>query len=90
MAGWEVTLSEAKQQVSRVVDQLEAVHWQLVGIALSLPETAAANPMEDLDGEPRAEVELRRVIECVLADRIRVALGDLRSVLPSTGEAEET
>jgi hypothetical protein len=71
--GPKVTLAEAERQAARVVDQLEAARWQLLGIALSLRES----PDEEAD----AEAELRRVLECVLADRLLPALGDLRSVL---------
>ena len=67
-----MTRAEAERQVARIVDQLETVRWELLGLALSLPEA----PDEE------AEAELRRVLECVLADRIQWALGDLRSVLP--------
>ena len=68
--GPRVTRAEAERQVARGVDQLETARWQLLGIALSLPEE-----------EAEAEAELRRVLECVLADRLLPALGDLRSVL---------
>lgn len=74
MTGPKVSRAEAEQQVARVTDHLESVRWQLLGIALSLPESPA--------GEADAEAELRRVIECVLADRIQPALEDLRTVLP--------
>lgn len=66
-----VTHAEAEQQVARVADLLESVRWQLLGIAISLPEE-------------ETEAELRHVLECVLADRILPALGDLRSVLPKS------
>ena len=79
MAGRKGTLDEAEQQVARVVDHLETVRWQLLGIALSLRES--------LDEEGDGEAELRRVIECVLADRIQSALADLRTVLTRTESA---
>jgi hypothetical protein len=74
VTGPKVSRAEAEQQVARVADHLETLRWQLLGIALSLPES----PSEEAD----AEAELRRVIECVLADRIQPALEDLRTVLP--------
>lgn len=73
MRGLKVTRAEAEQQVTRLVDALEAARWQLLGIALCLPE-------EEGD-ETGGEAEARRVLECVLADRILPALEDLRSVL---------
>lgn len=76
MAGREVTLAEAGQQVARVVDHLETVRWQLLGIALSLRES--------LDEPADAEADFRGVLECVLADRIQPALGDLRTLLTRT------
>lgn len=78
MAGSSVALAEAKHQVARIISQLESVHWQLVGVAGSLPEAAGEESLETEESS-----ELRRVIECVLTDRIHFALGDLRSVLPS-------
>jgi hypothetical protein len=75
--GSKVTLAEAERQAARVVDQLEAARWQLLGIALSLRES----PDNEADAEVDTEAELRRVLECVLADRLLPALGDLRNVL---------
>jgi hypothetical protein len=78
------TRAEAERQVARVVDQLETVRRDLLAVAGSLPEPPAE--AEDLEGEADAEVELRRVVECVLADRIEWALRDLRTVLDETLE----
>ncbi|HEV2853270.1 MAG TPA: hypothetical protein VHC97_10745 [Thermoanaerobaculia bacterium] len=79
MTGRKVTRAEAERQVARILDQLETVRWELLGLALSLPES----PDEE------AEAELRRVVECVLADRIQWALGDLRSVVERPEGEEE-
>lgn len=46
MAQRKVALSEAAEQVRRVIDQLQSIHWQLLGIALSFPESAAENGLE--------------------------------------------
>ncbi len=72
MTAPKVTRAEAEPQVARAAEQLETVRWQLLGIVLSLPES------------PAGEADLRRVLECVLADRILPALEDLRSALEGT------
>jgi hypothetical protein len=72
VTGPKMTRAEAEPQVARAADQLESVRWQLLGIALSLPES------------PAGEADLRRVLECVLADRVLPALEDLRTVLEGT------
>jgi hypothetical protein len=82
-----VALGEAEEQVGRIVDQLESIHWQLLGIALTFSDPAADQGLEDLD-EADAKAELQRVVECVLADRIGLALQDLRSVLTKTKRNE--
>ena len=85
MVGGEVTLAEAEQQVARVIDHLETVRWELLGIALSLrepPDPQANDPANDqADNQADAEADLRGLLECVLADRIQPALEDLRALL---------
>jgi hypothetical protein len=73
--------AEAERQVAQVVDQLQTVRSTLLEIVRSLPPEP-----EELEGEADAETELRRVVECVLADRIEWALRDLRTVLDDTVE----
>ena len=81
MVGREVTLAEAEQQVARVVDHLETVRWELLGIALSLREPPDPQANDQADNQADAEADLRGVLECVLADRIQPALEDLRTLL---------
>jgi hypothetical protein len=88
MLGSDLKLSEAQVQLSRIVDQLETVHWQLVGLALSLPASPTESHQEASGEKTTAEAKLRNIIECVLADRILFALEDIRSALTRT-EGEE-
>ena len=74
MTEGKVTRAEAERQVAGVVDRLEAIRQELAGIASSMDEAE------------EAEGELRRVVECVLADRIEWALRDLRTVVDDTWE----
>ena len=76
----EMSLAEARQQVRRIVDQLEAVRWQLRGLSLSLPKPPVEVSEMDLLGEPDALRDLRATLECVLADSIRPAIDDLQAV----------
>jgi hypothetical protein len=86
MAGRKGSLAEAERQVARIVDQLETVRWELLGIALSLRESDREDPDEEAD----AEAKLRSLVECVLDDRIQWALRDLRTALKrAEGEEEE-
>lgn len=90
MRGLKVTLTEGRQQLERVVDQLEAVRLQLLGILSGLPEPPEeAAGLEDVGEEPDAATELRTTISCVLDDAIRPALQDLREVLASMEEKTE-
>jgi hypothetical protein len=83
-------LAAERKHVLRVVEQLEAVHWQLVGIKLSLKSREAeTQPEDDLGDEMDAATELRVTIECVLEDDIRPALQDLRDVLASMRAKKE-
>jgi hypothetical protein len=82
MVETDLKLGDAHVHLSRIVDQLEVVHWQLVGLALSLPPSPTENLVEVSGEEVIDEAELRRIIECVLADRILLALTDIRSAMP--------
>jgi hypothetical protein len=74
------TLAEGKRHLRRVLERIEEIHWQLVGIQLSLPEPAE-RALEDVEDDWDAVTELRAVIECVLDDDLRPALEDLRKAL---------
>jgi hypothetical protein len=81
------TLGQARGHLRRVIDQLEAIRWQLIGITLSLPQPLAEQArFEDVSEEVDAATDLRTTIECVLEDEIRKALQDLRDVLPSPAQ----
>ena len=80
-------LGEARRHLRRVLEQMEALWWQLLGIQLSLAESPE-KALEDVSDEWDAVTELRTVIECVLDDDLRPAFEDLRKVLRKTGEGE--
>ncbi len=82
MMGRQGALDEGRRHLRRVLDQLEAVRWQLIGIKLSLSEPSEELVrIEDVSDEMDAVTELRTTIECVLDDDLRPALKDLRAVL---------
>ena len=90
MTGPKETLVEEKRHLRRILDQLESVNWQLIGVKKSLPESLAERVRhEDMSDEMDAATELRTVIDCVLDDSIRPALQDLRGVLANTDDEEE-
>lgn len=80
-------LAEGRRHLRRVLEQMEALWWQLIGIKLSL-EPPAERALEDVSDEWDAVTELRTVIECVLDDDLRPAFEDLRNALRRTGEGE--
>lgn len=75
------TLAEGKRHLRRVLEQMEGVRWQLLGIKLSLPEPPPEKSLEDVSDDWDAVTELRTIIECVLDDDLRPALEDLRKAL---------
>lgn len=82
MTGAKATLAEGVVHLERVIEQFEAVRWQLFGILLSLPEPLAEQDRAaDITEENDPVTELRSTIACVLDDSIRPALQDLRGVL---------
>ena len=83
-------LTEGRRHLPRVLEQLEAVRWQLIGIKLSLSEPSEELVrVEDVSDEMDALTELRTTIECVLNDGLRPALKDLRNALVSLEAKEE-
>jgi hypothetical protein len=90
MKGAKVTLVEAKRQVGRVTEQMEAIRWQLLGIYHGLPEPLAERArLEDVGEGADPATDLRATIGCVLDDSIRPALEDLRSALEDTEDEPE-
>ena len=90
MSGPETTFVEARRGLQRVVEQLESVRLQLLGIRQSLPEPAAEGVrLLDMSEEIDPVSELRTTIACVLDDDIRPALDDLREALATTASDKE-
>jgi hypothetical protein len=83
---------EARRHLHRVLEQLEVVRWQLLGIRQSLPEPPAERVRQaDVSDEPDSATELRTTIDCVLEDDLKPALQDLQEALASPGaEAKES
>lgn len=73
------TISEkaAQEEIRDVVRDLEALRLRLLGVRASLPAPAAEAEDEGKD----AAVDLRAVLDCVLADSIGPALQDLRKLV---------
>ncbi|HSK79790.1 MAG TPA: hypothetical protein VLQ45_25270 [Thermoanaerobaculia bacterium] len=71
------TISEkaAQEEIRDVVRDLEALRFRLVGVRASLPAPAAEG-----EEERDAAVDLRALLDCVLADSIGPALRDLRKL----------
>ena len=90
MTGPKGTLAEGRQRLGKILDQLEAVRWQLIDLKLNLPEPPKEQGrLEDMGDEVDAITELRTTIECVLEDSIRPALQDLQDVLENADSKDE-
>jgi hypothetical protein len=82
-----MTLTEGKKHVHRVVEHMETVCCELLGIESRLPEPPGERVrLEEVSG---AATDLRTVIRCVLEDSLRPALRDLRKALEGAGEEGE-
>lgn len=72
--------SRAQEEVATLARELSALRYRLRQIPANLPSLPAAdNPMADLDGEPDIPTELRRTIDCVVADSLTPAIADLET-----------
>jgi hypothetical protein len=75
----------ARMEIRAVVEELERIQAVLRGVAESLPVSAA-----EADRSREGEVTLRSILECVLADSLRPAVSDLRSLLaPERAEGNQ-
>lgn len=80
--------NEAQAQLLEVVQELRSIHYRLLGLIASLP--APADPRAPGDDETAdAGSWMRATLECVLVDRIRPAIQDLRTAAEDTFEAGE-
>lgn len=60
--------SAAREQISEITAELEAIRFRMLGVHATLPPEGHA-------------LEIRTVIECVLADAFEPALRDLRAAV---------
>ena len=68
---------EVQAQLQEVIQELRSIHYRLLGLIASLPASDVnRSPEED---EAEDAFAFRAVVECVLVDRIRPAIQDLRS-----------
>ncbi|HEY0553017.1 MAG TPA: hypothetical protein VGG20_02055 [Thermoanaerobaculia bacterium] len=65
----------ARRQLREIAEELESIQALLQRVAATLP----APPREGT--EPEVQTPLRAVIECVLVDSLKPAIGDLRAAL---------
>ena len=74
------SVAAAKDEVQRVIGDLEAIRERLVRVAERLPAGSPENdPEEDLE-EADEVTELRSVIQCALQDSLRPLIDDLQAV----------
>jgi hypothetical protein len=79
--------NEVQAQLREVVQELRSIHYRLLGLIASLPAPLESRePAED--GEDGGSW-MRATLECVLVDRIRPAIQDLRTAAEDTFEEGE-
>ncbi|MBW8876617.1 MAG: hypothetical protein JF614_16755 [Acidobacteria bacterium] len=71
---------EAQQRVREEARALTSLRDRLKEVAGDLPQAAWELDPSDLVDDPEVAAEIRRVIECVLADRLQPAIEDLLAV----------
>jgi hypothetical protein len=80
--------NEVQAQLREVVQELRSIHYRLLGMIASLP--APAGPESPGEDETAGTGSwMRATLECVLVDRIRPAIEDLRTAAEDTFEAGE-
>jgi hypothetical protein len=81
-----LTVQEARERLATIVDQLEALRLQVLGLQGCLPEPEAEKVrMQDVvDDEADPVTVLRALIDCTLNDSIEPALRSLRGILRYT------
>jgi hypothetical protein len=69
----------AQTQLRRIVKELEAIRYRLLGVHATLPAPLEEAPLADEAEEPGLAPALRSAIECALADRLEPAIRALHA-----------
>lgn len=79
----------AQAEIREILRALKPLKFRLLGVAASLPPSAAeTSPLPD--GEPAdLRTELRSVVECVVNDSLGPAIRDLDEAAGGVGEPEQ-
>jgi len=80
---------EAQEQVRDVAQALAKLQERLEEIVRGLPQSPGELDLSDLVDDPDVAAEVRRVVECVLADRLQPAIDDLLAVSARPGTDED-
>lgn len=71
-----ITVQNARDELHNLVKELEGLQGRLMELRRGLPPPPSS-PEDDLDPDPDASTEMKRVIECVLQDSLGPAIRDL-------------
>lgn len=77
-------------ELYRVIEEMEAIRFRLLGVQASLPlSPLERDPLLESDA-PDTTTEIRSAIGCILEDRIDPALRDLRTAYSRRRQEWET
>ncbi|MEA2604752.1 MAG: hypothetical protein QOF89_5744 [Acidobacteriota bacterium] len=77
---------EAQEMVRDVARELAKLRDRLEEIARGLPQAQGELDLSDLVDDPDVAAEVRRVVECVVADSLRPAIDDLLAAASYPGD----
>jgi plasmid stability protein len=70
-------LDLARKQIGRVIETLQAIRYQLIGIQASIPPTRQETSPEDLGSDPDAPTEIRSILANAVQDSLDPLIRDL-------------
>ena len=70
-------VEQAKTRLRRVVETLQAIRSQLVGLQAGIPPSGEETSREDLEEEPDAQTAIRAALAMALRDRLDPLIEEL-------------
>ena len=74
-------LFEVRTQITKLVEQLITIRYQMRGVHASLPASTQESSLDDLDADPDAETEIRVVVGNCINDSLDPLIRDLSELV---------